>query len=93
LNAPFAGAGMPGKNIEDDGGAIDDAHIEGFFEVTGLSRGKFFVKHHQIEFERFFECSDFCDFAWSDVILRKCMFEALVNLADDIDIGGVNQQG
>ena len=49
--APFAGAGMAGKNVENDGRAIDDAHIEGFFEVAGLARGKLFVKHDQIKLE------------------------------------------
>ena len=83
---------MPCKNIENNRRAIKHGGIECFFEVACLPRGQLVIKNDQVIPKDFLERFDFFDFARSNEVLRKGVFEALVHGTDDIDICGVNQQ-
>ena len=42
-----AGAGVLGKDIQDQGAAVDDFGFDGFFQIADLRRGEVFVEDHR----------------------------------------------
>ena len=51
LQRAFAGAGVLGKNIENERGAVDQgrAHAQQFFQLALMTRRQFVVKHHHFK--------------------------------------------
>jgi hypothetical protein len=48
LQLAFTAAGVAGKNIQDELGAVDDARVDFIFNIALLGRGKLVVDQHQV---------------------------------------------
>ena len=93
LEFAFAGAGALGKDIKDEGGAVQDLALEGFFEVAGLGGGKFVVEDDGIDVVIAAELGEFGGFAFADVGGGVGVFEFLGGGAGDFTAGGLGEFG
>ncbi len=48
LQLAFTAAGVPGKDVQDELGSVDDPRIYFFFDVALLRRGKLMVHQDQV---------------------------------------------
>jgi hypothetical protein len=83
---------MGRKDIQDQAGAVEHAHLENLFDIAGLAGCQLIVEHDQVVFELLAQRGDLFDFAGADEMLGEGLLQPLIQAADDIQAGGVGQQ-
>ncbi|WBL36204.1 hypothetical protein O0235_00895 [Tepidiforma flava] len=93
LQAAFAGAGAGRKDVEDEGGAVDDLDAEGLFEVALLGRRQFVVEDDDVGAVQADGFGNFLHFAAADVGGRVGVVDPLGEAGDDLRAGGAGELG
>ena len=92
LELAFAGAGVSGEYVEDEGGAVDDLFAQLFFQVALLGGAECVVEDYDICLKLALEVADFFQFALADVE-RGGLFESLVDGGGYFSAGGAGELG
>ena len=83
--------GVPGEDVEDHRGAVDDRHPERLLEVALLPRGELVVDRDEVRVRRLEQRLELVDLAGAEVEVRVRLLAMLDQLAHDGDAGGAQQ--
>lgn len=82
-----------GKDVQNQGRAVDHFGFQRFFEVTLLVRRKLIIEYNHIQAHLLDQDSQFLDFAFANVGCRIDGFQVLSSLSEDLHTGRSCQLG
>ena len=92
LSASGGGAGVAGEDVEDEGGAVEDAAAEFFFEVAELCGREFVVDNDDVGIEGLLVFAYFVEFAAADIGAGVGAVEFLDDFFDGDAAGGAEKE-
>ena len=94
LHGAFAGAGVAGKNVQNEGGTVDDFDLlaERLFQFALLARRKLLVENHDVGTQLGDQHVDLFQLARADQGRRVRPFQTLREAADNDQVGGFSEQ-
>ncbi len=95
LELAFVGVGVLGKDIEDEGRAVNDLDVftEAALQFAQVARGKLIIEDDHIGKGFFDKGLDLFHFARTDIGIGMRVFEGLRGFTNHIQTSGISQQG